>query len=731
MRGRPIALQMLIVTVVTAVIVGVVLGVVVKQLELSTFRSQLQTSSKSTVAAVAAAAATAIVSEDGPVLQRVARDVRNIQPDIYEITILNEEGQILAESRDASVGGQKAEYIFSDDVVHMGEHFGSIRISWNSDEAIEEMTRYAWRAGIISAVGVLLVALMLLILVRQLVVRPTQLIARRVGAIQQGQEPPSFQGEPAIELVVLNDAVDSLAATVDALRTAERQYRQLFNNDITGNFVSSPQAEIVDCNAAFVRMYGLASTEDAKSRGVLELWGSGDDREKVIDALKVHRRLYHQEIQVQRVDGSTLYGLQNLVGIFDDQGNLCQVQGYVMDLTEHHEVEMQLRQAERMNALGRLAGGIAHDFNNSLTVILGHCELLLQQVSDNNDIAERLKAIRSSVKRSASLTEQLRVLSYQERSEGALSDASNVIVQVLKMLKRILRSDIDLEYKVAPDLGAAQIGAGPLESILLNLINNSRDAMPDGGSINIVVVAVELDERGVNWPTHWFDASPGPYIKISLTDTGCGMDQKTMAQAFEPFFTTKHFSKGTGLGLSSVFGLVRRAGGAIDLDSTLGQGTRVDVWIPRSPDSDQAILSTLERSKEVVSPVRKSKILVVDDESAIRVLIHAVLEGAGHEVFEASDGREALACLEEHPEISLLISDLTMPGMSGEELIMHAKKAKPLLRVLAISGHAEQDGGLLKLEHGSIQSLCKPFGTNELVECVAKVLGNHEKTVGK
>lgn len=720
MRGRPIALQILLVTIVTAVVLGIVLVIVVKQIESATLRAQLRTSSASTVAAVAAAAANAIVSEDGPVLQMVAEDVIKAQPSIHEIVIMNEAGLVLAESQAEDSEMQEPALVFTDSVVHMGEHFGSIRIAWNIDQAMDEIAQYAWRASLISAIGVLCVAVIILVLVRGMVVKPLQLVAKRVQAIQEGRDPPKFVGDPAVELVVLNNAVDGLADSFTALQVAEKQYRQLFDNDITGNFISTPTGEIIDCNAAFIRMYGFASVQDARSRGELELWGSSKDRDEIIEALRNHGRLYHQEIRVKRVDGSTLHGVQNLVGIFNDERDLFQVQGYVMDVTEHRDVEVQLRQAERMNALGRLAGGIAHDFNNSLTVILGHCELLLHQVSDNAELTGRLQAIRESVRRSASLTEQLRVLSHQERGEVTTSDASSVILEVLNMLKRILKSDVELQMDIDPELGAVRIGAGQLESVILNLVNNARDAMPNGGRILIEAVPVVLGDKEGRWSVHWFDAVPGAYVKISVIDSGCGMDQQTVGQVFEPFFTTKHVSKGTGLGLSSVFGMVRRAGGGIDLQSSLGQGTRVDVWLPKTEAAEQELA---EHPKSgLYDATQKSSILVVDDESAIRALIHAVLEGVGHDVHEASGGDEALAYLNEHPEISVLISDLTMPGMRGEDLIIQARHMKPGLRVLAISGHADHADGHFELNGHRVPSLCKPFGTDELVACVSKVL---------
>ncbi|MDG2053125.1 MAG: response regulator [Phycisphaerales bacterium] len=721
MRGRPIALQMLLVTIVTAVVLGLLLGTVVKELELSTLQKQLQRSSASTVAAVAAAAAGAIVSEDVPVLQTVAKEVLESQASIHQIIIENESGRLLAESRALDVPMEQSALVYSESVVYMGETFGSIQISWNMDQAMDQIAGYAWRAGVISALGVLVVSLILLLVVRRIVVQPMQLIAKRVSAIEHDKVPPKFKGEPAIELVVLNDAVDHLAEMIDALRGAERQYRQLFSNDITGNFISTPEGEIIDCNPAFIRMYGLASLEDAKQRGGLQLWGSSRGREKVIESLKEHGRLYHQEIQVQRVDGTLLFGLQNLVGICAENGELSQVQGYVMDVTEHHNVELQLRQAERMNALGRLAGGIAHDFNNSLTVILGHCELLLHQYSGNKDLAERLTAIRESVRRSASLTEQLRVLSHQERGESFVSDASDVLEEVLSMLHRIFGSGIDLEVNVDPNLGGMKIGAGSLESVVLNLVNNARDAMPDGGVISVSATLVELEDRESHWSIHWFDALPGPYVKISVVDSGCGMDEETVSQVFEPFFTTKHFSKGTGLGLSSVFGMVRRSGGGIEFQSSLGQGTRVDVWIPQIIETSVEVESVDDLDPEELQPAKTRSILVVDDESAIRALMHAVLEGAGHDIYEAADGYEAMACLGDNPEISVLISDLTMPGMSGKELITKARKLRPHLKVVAISGYVNSTDQTLTLPDGPVRSLCKPFGTSDLLESVASL----------
>ncbi|MEP7327063.1 MAG: response regulator [Gemmatimonadota bacterium] len=383
------------------------------------------------------------------------------------------------------------------------------------------------------------------------------------------------------------------------------------------------------------------------------------------------------------------------------------------DVTERNEMEIRLRQGAKMEAVGRLAGGIAHDFNNLLTAILGSAELLGLDLQDGGTAKEDLNEIRKAATRAASLTQQLLAFSRRQVLSPKTLDLTSVIEGTRRMLSRLIGEDIELITRFRPGLGRVRADPTQLEQILLNLAINSRDAMPQGGTL---VISTEDAEP----PSEWKDA-PVACVALTVTDSGHGMDEHTRAHLFEPFFTTKEVGKGTGLGLATVYGIVKQSGGYITVESSPGSGTTIRIFLPRvdtpldisAPDPR---LGTAARGSETI--------LLVEDEVAVRRLARRVLRSKGYVVLEAANGREALRMVSEHSgQLDLVLTDVVMPGMSGPEMAERLAREQPDLRVLYMSGYADEAIGHHGVLEAGVEFLQKPFTPQDLAQRVREVLG--------
>ena len=379
---------------------------------------------------------------------------------------------------------------------------------------------------------------------------------------------------------------------------------------------------------------------------------------------------------------------------------------------ERMQLQRQLAQAQKLEAIGRLAGGVAHDFNNVLTAILGSAELLLLDTPAGANAREEVEIIRDAAVRAQELIRQLLAFSARQVLQPAVIDLNDLIKNLGRMLRRLIGEDLVLATELEDDIGAVRVDPGQVEQVLVNLTVNARDAMPDGGRLTIRTANVDSIDG---------DGPRGPQVLIEVADTGTGMDAATLARVFEPFFTTKERGKGTGLGLASVYGIVRQSGGHIAVRSTLGTGTTFRIHLPRV---DEAV----EKSRAaplVTAPVAGTEtILVAEDEQIVRVLVRKVLEQAGYMVLLASGGAEALQLAERHPgPIQLLVTDVVMPGMSGRELARRLVERRPMTKVLYLSGYADdavERHGVLDPGTAFMQ---KPFSPSALATRVREVLG--------
>ena len=393
------------------------------------------------------------------------------------------------------------------------------------------------------------------------------------------------------------------------------------------------------------------------------------------------------------------------------------------DVTDAHraseqlrQTEEQLRQSQKMDAIGRLAGGVAHDFNNMLAVIDGYCGLLMDDLSPDSPMREDLDAIAKAAKRAGELTRQLLLFSRQQVVEPRVLDLNETIATSDKMLRRLLGADIDLVTLPAPGLGRVRADAGSLEQVVMNLAVNARDAMPTGGQLTIETGNVMLDEA---YASEHHGAVPGPHVMVAVSDTGCGMDAATRQRIFEPFFTTKERGKGTGLGLSTVFGIVKQSGGTVWVYSEPGKGTTFKVYLPRIDAELDGTLTQAEprtlRGTETV--------LLVDDDDQVRQVTRAILQRSGYHVLDARNANEALALSDGYGgQIQLLITDVVMPQMSGPELAKRLASRRPRLRVLCMSGYTDDSIVRHGVLGGEVPYLQKPATPYALTKRVREVL---------
>jgi len=530
---------------------------------------------------------------------------------------------------------------------------------------------------------------------------------------------------PAVERE-LREAEDraSRRAAEAALRRSEARFARLFDSGLIGVVVADLDGRVEDGNDAYLSMIGY-SRQDVQAGRVR--WTSiAPPSMSVVDGrhgieLLTNGKLPPLELELTRKDGSTIAALCG-VAMLDD----AKVVAFVVDLTERKQAEaallrseMELRHAQKMEAVGRLAGGIAHDFNNLLSVMLACSELGLLDLEESHPVGQQLVEIRAAAQRAAVLTRQLLAFSRRQILQPRPVDLDEVVRGTEQLLRRLIGEDIELELRLAGDLPAVRLDAGQIGQVIMNLAVNSRDAMPQGGTLVLETGTVELDEAYARLHPR---TSPGTYVMLGVADTGCGMDAATREHAFEPFYTTKPIDRGTGLGLSTVLGIVEQSGGSIVLESEPDRGTRFRMYFrplppePTHPASqDAAAVGAMPRGTETI--------LLVEDDDAVRAMIRNVLTRLGYTVLAAAHGEEALYLFDGNAaSIGLLLADVVMPRMSGRELAERLRVRRPTIRVLYISGY--NDDAVLR--HGLLANevalLLKPFTPHALAAKVREVL---------
>jgi PAS domain S-box-containing protein len=428
-------------------------------------------------------------------------------------------------------------------------------------------------------------------------------------------------------------------------------------------------------------------------------------------------RRFQKEFRISRVDGAIRWILLGAAAVADDSGLPSRIIGTNIDITDRKRLELEFQQAQKMESIGLLAGGVAHDFNNLLGVIGGYTELMLESMAGDNPLHEAALQIRRAADRASGLTRQLLAFSRRQILQPAVADLNGIIEDAEKMLRRLIGEDIELHVDLAPGLWCVLADSGQIDQILMNLAVNARDAMPRGGRLTVTTRNEELDEQSAQLRP---GGRPGRYACLEVRDSGVGMNPHVQARIFEPFFTTKEVGKGTGLGLATVYGIVKQSGGNIWVDSEVGQGTAFQIYLPRIEAT-----TALERPDDLpdgMIPGRET-ILLAEDEEALRAVMRITLTRAGYTVLDAGDGQRALALIKEHPDkVHLVLSDVVMPGMSGPDLVREIVRVQPSVKVLFMSGYADDTIVHQGVLGEGIEFINKPFTFIQLNRKVREVL---------
>lgn len=529
----------------------------------------------------------------------------------------------------------------------------------------------------------------------------------------------NFHGAEA-ELVLIHDVTGQLRDQ-EQRRQSEERFSKAFRASPVGITISTEaDGRYVDANPAYLKMMGYERHElVGKTVKELGVWAEHHQRDLLIDLLsnpsvkpiEVRFKTRAREIRIVELAAERI--LLN---------NEACILAIVRDVTQAKQLERQFLHAQRMESVGRLAGGVAHDFNNLLGVILGYVELSLDKLPDKDDpVVLNLARIRAATEKGALLTKQLLAFSRQQVVHPRIVDLNSTVRNMEDMLRRLVGDDITITVKQAMPLGRVHADQGQLEQILMNLVVNSRDAMPVGGHIRIETNNAELDESycSVHEPV-----KPGLYVVLTVSDTGCGMDEETKAHIFEPFYTTKEAGKGTGLGLSTVYGIVKQSGGYIWAYSEFGMGSTFKIYLPlvsAPPD-------TLSQPSEYVAPRGGSEtILLVEDNQVLGELLGVSLRNAGYTVLEAANAQSAIELMSKHhKKIQLLVSDIVMPRTGGFKLVTLLRESAPDLKVILMSGYAADTLAQQAPMPADVTLIEKPFTRNSLLSAIRRVLGEQK-----
>jgi two-component system, cell cycle sensor histidine kinase and response regulator CckA len=504
----------------------------------------------------------------------------------------------------------------------------------------------------------------------------------------------------------------------ESLRESEERFRQLADNINKVFWITDPEnTRMIYVSSAYERIWGrTCASLYASPRSWFDAVHPDDRR--VCQGQEVRKGVRDSVYRITRSDGAVRWVRDRAFPVRDSSGAIHRVAGIAEDITEQRALEDQLRQAQKMEAIGQLAGGIAHDFNNLLTVIQGHAALLKAHAITRSEIEEAAEQISLATQRAASVTRQLLMFGRRQVMQPRDVDINDVIERTGKMVRRILGEDIELVFHHASALPLVHADPGMIEQVLLNLAVNSRDAMPAGGQLTITTAPTVMGEEP---PQPGSDITHRAAVGITVTDTGCGIAPENLSRVFEPFFTTKGVGKGTGLGLASAYGIIKQHQGWIRVSSEVNQGTTFQIGLPASRKA-----APVNRAASSEAPIQGGTegILLVEDEPSLRVLVRNVLKRYGYRVFEAASGKDALAVWQQHQgAIDLVLTDMVMPGgMSGRQLADELQRRRPALKIIFSSGYsAEVVGKGLVLEDG-INFLQKPYDPRVLAAIVRSCL---------
>jgi PAS domain S-box-containing protein len=687
-------------------------------------------------------------------LEKKANDFISSIDDVLEIPLWNMERENIKKIAQAYANDQLFEYIEirddlgasffnysrnrnapvirkSGEIFHEGQLLGYIDMAFTTQGLIHRNHKILF-----SGFGILLLIIFSLALVTGLFFKAVLgNLFRRLNAISDAyalgkdikpeHEIPYREFQPL--LGILGDMRDTLNTQIIEIKNAEKKYRTIFENAVEGIFQSTPDGHFIDVNPAMARMLGYKSPQ-ALIRSISnigeQLYVSPERREEFIRLLRTQKTVTDFHTQFRTIEGQTVWLALYSRPVRDNNGKLELIEGMALDISqqkkaeaEQKKLETQLIHSQKLESVGRLAGGVAHDFNNMLGIILGYSDMILQTVTPKDPNYERLIAISSAANRSTGLTGQLLAFASQQIVSPKIFDLNKKVHDMINMLKRLLREDIDLKFLPGEDIGMVNIDPTQLDQILVNLCINARDAIGGNGQINIATGHIFIDDA---YCRQHSDVVVGDYVTLSVSDDGCGMEPSMLDNIFEPFFTTKEDKEGTGLGLSTVYGIVKQNNGFIDVNSESGKGTAFKVHLPECRD----VVPSAEHETDTKVPLKGNEtILLVEDEEALLNLCQETLEQMGYTVLATDSPTEALSIAADHKgEIRLLMTDIVMPEMNGLELADKLISEHPGIRCLYVSGYTT-DVFFPKGEvEEEVHFLQKPFTKKDLKNMLRKIL---------
>jgi PAS domain S-box-containing protein len=520
----------------------------------------------------------------------------------------------------------------------------------------------------------------------------------------------------------LQRAYDERIVAEQALSESEQRFRTMFESSAVGIVLIDHDHALREVNAAFAEMF-RAPREALIGLRAADLIRVDDDQLLVrhyfeMMAGKLDR--FQCELRCKPLAGPEAWGRAVVSVVRDSAGDPTFAIAMIENITEQKEMAEQLRQAQKLEAVGRLAGGVAHDFNNLLTTINGLTDLMLSDLPETSHLRKDLVEVKKSGERAALLTRQLLAFSRRQVLQPKVLDLNETIGDMAAMLRRLIGEHIELVLSLDPTLPRTKADPGQITQVLMNLAVNSRDAMPVGGRLSIETAAVQADDTMAKR----FDAEPGRYAMIKVSDSGHGMDEETLRRVFEPFFTTKEVGRGTGLGLATVYGIVKQSGGGIAVDSAPGLGAVFTILLPAAAASMTAAVPP--RTVSFDNGRGTETVLLVEDEAPVRALAARVLRRAGYSVIDCPSAADALRRIEAEPgRIDVVVTDVVMPGMSGPDLVMRLFRLRPDIRVLYMSGYPREELDTMVPTEADFAFIQKPMSPAALAGAVRTLLDSH------
>ncbi len=502
-----------------------------------------------------------------------------------------------------------------------------------------------------------------------------------------------------------------------ALGKSEKRYLDYFKENISGKYISNPDGCLIDCNQEYERIFGFNNTLEALATPLQAISIDPNERQRLFNMLKEKKQITHYRPKLKKIDGTPIHLIGNFSGVFDENGNLDQVRGFLLDITEQKNLQGQLLQAQKMEAIGTLAGGIAHDFNNILSSIFGYSQLAKLQIAEPEKAEKNIDQIIKGAQRASTLVQQILTFSRQSEYEKKSFKVSALLRETIKLLRASIPANIEIIENIMSN-AAVMADSTQIHQVIMNLCTNAYHAMSKtGGTLTIELKEIESSEID---STADIKIQSGKYLKLSVSDTGHGIDEKISGKIFDPYFTTKGNSKGTGLGLAVVDGIVKKHKGFIKFFSRIGQGTVFEIFWPIS---EQNYYDTISEKSDAGLYMGSEQIMLVDDEIDIRVTSKAILKQLGYKIDTFEDGVSALKSFTENPgHYDLIITDLTMPNLSGDKLSIEVLKIRKDIPIILCTGYSENFNQEMAQAIGISKYIQKPATSQKLSFTIREVM---------